>query len=613
MADNSDVKKNPNPADIDINGSVSGSNIIIGNGNEVINTTIIQPAPETHDMLGSIPPASTETYVHRGEIEDKIRAALRKGGASAVVGVNAPGGTGKTELANCIAREVREGKFPFEDVLWLNVNDRTPQEVISEALRLCGILLPPTASDTDKKTELNHFLLTHKLLVVFDDVRANSAHRIKELLPPAPCASLITSRIQQMAGVKDFPLDRMERDQARALFVNSLGEETVQAEEEMVFTLAERCKFNPLALEIASRWIRQKKDFTNPIAMYYGKVEKRFEALQMDGDPRWNMTAVFDISYNDLTETDRQYFRALAVFAPTGFSPKAAAHIWNMDEGKAGEIFTRFINLSLVIPIKGDLERYRLHDLLDEYATLKLQEIGETEKATSELADWLINLFDEHYTDDFSNAPEVGLEFANLTKTAEWAIAQEKGNLLATLATKPRNWLYNYFRELKEWLNWLESSLKIGIEDNGLKANVLQAIGDVQQFRKETDAALESYNEALKLFRQVGDKLGEANTLQSLGKSAIMAANDQTSFEQGVQILQSAMNIHEEIKDVVGQVNILMFMSRIMASMNQFSQALELASQALPMLINAAGEQHPVTLSFMDYMEQLRTEVQKQQ
>ncbi len=145
------------------------------------------------------------------------------------------------------------------------------------------------------------------------------------------------------------------------------------------------------------------------------------------------------------------------------------------------------------------------------------------------------------------------------------------------------------------------------------EANVLQAIGDVQQFRKETDAALESYNEALKLFRQVGAKLGEANTLQSLGKSAIMAANDQTSFEQGVQILQSAMNIHEEIKDVVGQVNILMFMSRIMASMNQFSQALELASQALPMLINAAGEQHPVTLSFMDYMEQLRTEVQKQQ
>ncbi|MBC6940821.1 MAG: tetratricopeptide repeat protein, partial [Anaerolineae bacterium] len=36
-------------------------------------------------------------------------------------------------------------------------------------------------------------------------------------------------------------------------------------------------------------------------------------------------------------------------------------------------------------------------------------------------------------------------------------------------------------------------------------------------FRKENDAALESYNAALTLFRQVGDKLGEANVHLSLG------------------------------------------------------------------------------------------------
>ena len=509
--------------------------------------------PEIHPALGLIPPFSADTYVHRGRIEDDIRAALRKGGASAIVGLHAPGGTGKTELATRIAQEVKDGKFGFDSILWVDVNEKTPQEVLSEALRKCGVQLQPNATEADKKAELHHFLLNNKLLVIFDDVRTNAAHGLKELLPPAPCAALITSRIQQLAGVKEFALDHMEPDQARELFVNSLGEKAVKAEEDMVFKLAERCKHNPLALEIASRRIRQNQSFTNPIAGYYEKAEKRFEELKMHGDERWNMTGVFDLSYNDLNKTDQRYFRGLAVFAPTGFSPNAAAHLWSMNNEQVGEVLSSFINLSLVIPVKGDFERYRLHDLLDEYATLKLRDSGEEEAATSDLAEWLINLFSEHYTDDFSNAPEVGLEFTNLTKIAEWAIINQKGDLLASLATKPRNWLYNYFRELNDWLNWLQASLKIGVEDNRLKANVLQAIGDVQQFRKETDAAIESYNEALKLFRQVGDKLGEANIHMSLGDASLAAEN----WNDAIKYYEQALPIYQTIQAQLGQANTL--------------------------------------------------------
>jgi hypothetical protein len=226
---------------IQVGGNVGGD-IHIGN-------IIQQPgsAPETHDVLGLIPPFSTDTYVHRGHIEDEIRAALRKGGASAIVGLHAPGGTGKTELATRIAQEVKDGDFDFENVLWVDVNEKTPPEVLSEGLRKCGIQLQPNASETDKKAEWQHFLLSHKLLVIFDDVRTNAAQGIRDLLPPAPCAALITSRIQQMQGVKEFALDHMEPEQARALFVNSLGEAAVQAEEETVYKLAERCKYNPLA------------------------------------------------------------------------------------------------------------------------------------------------------------------------------------------------------------------------------------------------------------------------------------------------------------------------------------------------------------------------------
>lgn len=501
--------------------------------------------PEAHPALGSIPPASADTYVHRGRIEEDIRAALRGGGASAIVGLHAPGGTGKTELANHIAQEGRDGQLGFESVLWLDVNKKTAQEVLSEGLRKCGLQLPPNADEADQRAEWQHFLLNHKLLVIFDDVRENAREGLKAILPPAPSAALITSRIQQMAGVKEFALDHMEPEQARALFVNSLGAEVVQAEDETVFKLAERCKYNPLALEIASRRIQQNARFTtHPVAKYFEKAEKRFDELKMHGDERWNLTAVFDISYNDLTEADQRYFRALAVFAPTGFAPPAAAQVWEMAAGQASEVLSRFINLSLVIPVKGNFERYRLHDLLDEYATPKLRQHKEEENTEMRLANWLINLFTEHFTADFSSAPEAGLEFANLARTAKWAIENRQGALLAALATQPRNWLFIYFREWSDWLRWLESSLKIDFEDKQLKANVLQAIGDVQQFRDDRDAALESYTEALRLFKAVGDKLGEANVLAALSLVAIGEGRLEEAEDQLEQIIQMRRAIH---------------------------------------------------------------------
>lgn len=595
-------KKQGKKADIQVGNNVTG-NVVSGNSNTISYNNIIQPAPlpETHDALGSVPPASADTYVYRGRIEEEIRAALRKGGANAIVGLHAPGGTGKTELAKQVAAEVHNGEFDFEDVLWVDVNDKMPSEVLNETLRACGLQIQPNATDVDKKTELHHFLLSRKLLVVLDDVRENAAKGLRDILPPAPCAALVTSRIQQMAGVRDFPLDRMDPAQARELFINILGEAAVHAEEETAAKLAERCKYNPLALEIAARRIRQNQKIANPILKYFEKVEKRFEELKMHGDERWNLTAVFDLSYNDLTEADQRYFRSMAVFAPSGFAPQAAAHVWGLEEAAAGEIIYRFINLSLVIPVEGDYERYRLHDLLDEYASLKLLAAREEEKTVLSLSDWLYDLFENNYTLKVESIPIIKPEFDNLEKTLLWAAANEKGELTAKLATQPRNWLMNYFREYDKWQVWLVDSLDIGFEDAGLKANVRKAIGDVQQFRDERDAALESYNEALKLFKEIGDRLGEANVLQSHGKLLIFSQKP----KEGLEMLQAALNIYEEIGSIPSQANIYFFLGQLLASNGQKEKAIELLEQAVK-LGNKIDPNHPVSIYMQQFLDQVK-------
>ncbi len=518
-----------------------------------LNYNAPQESPEPHDSLGSIPPVKAVTYVHRGKIEDEVEAFLRAGnGTGAIVGLHAPGGLGKTELAKHAAAELK-GKF--DGMLWVDVGEKTPQQVVADMLIQCGAQLPPGSSYEQQKNELRHRLLDCRTLVILDDVRQKALDGLADFLPAKPCAVLLTSRIQQIGGMnKIFELDHMTPEQARELMEAMLGAEVVAAEAEAAATLAARCAFNPLALEIAARRARQLQGIKKPIARYFELAQSRFSELVMDGDARWDMEKVFDISYLDLKDTDQKRFRALAAFHPTGFAPEAAAYVWETEVSEARLVLSRFINLSLVKIVEGERERYRLHDLLDEYAGKKLHEDEEEETTKrNALAEWIVDLFSEHYTDDRSTAPQVAEERANLLRSCEWVRGQKNAELLARLITQSRNWFYvSFVEDWIYWIAWLEACLKLGIENDQLRANVLKAIGDVQQFRKEMDAALASYNEALKLFRAVGAKLGEANVLAAQTRLSLQSgdvAAAETQLEKVIAMRRIIGDLYSEGAD----------------------------------------------------------------
>lgn len=132
------------------------------------------------------------------------------------------------------------------------------------------------------------------------------------------------------------------------------------------------------------------------------------------------------------------------------------------------------------------------------------------------------NLFEQHYTDDPSTAAEVALEIENLRLALAWAGRQSNGDRLARLIHAAHNW-FVVLNLYAEWGTAAEKAWRLGISEPRRKANVLQAMGDVLQFRKEMDAALERYEQALGLYCAVGDRLGEANVLAALSRLSLFS------------------------------------------------------------------------------------------
>jgi tetratricopeptide (TPR) repeat protein len=85
------------------------------------------------------------------------------------------------------------------------------------------------------------------------------------------------------------------------------------------------------------------------------------------------------------------------------------------------------------------------------------------------------------------------------------------------------------------------------------EANTLKAIGDVQRFKDENEAALESYRQALDLFRAVGSRLGEANTLQAIGDVQQFKKENEAALES----YRQALDLFRAVGDRLGEANTL--------------------------------------------------------
>jgi tetratricopeptide (TPR) repeat protein/transcriptional regulator with XRE-family HTH domain len=344
-------------------------------------------------------PQTVPDFVGRERAVAQLTAALVPGDVSAGVRaalVCGQPGAGKTTLALWVAHLLRSA-FP-DGQLWAHLGGasarpRDPGEVLGEWLRALGAhgAVIPDGKD-ERAALLRSRLADRRVLLVADD--AGSSAQVLPLLPgTSGSAVLVTSR-RQLAGLPCATLvvlDPLTPGEAVGLLSRIAGHERMTAEPQAASDLAEACGFLPLALRIAGARLAARPAW--PVSLLAGKMtgeRRRLDELEAE---ELSVRVSVQLSYAALGDRARRAFRLLGLLGPVDVADWVIAAL--LGEPDADPVVNELVERSLLTPLHADATgqpRYRLHDLLHDYARERLADEPANEQQAAlrrALSGWL--------------------------------------------------------------------------------------------------------------------------------------------------------------------------------------------------------------------------------
>jgi DNA-binding SARP family transcriptional activator/tetratricopeptide (TPR) repeat protein len=429
-----------------------------------------------------------------------------------VVVVTGVAGVGKTALAVRWAHRVA-ARFP-DGQLYVDLRGFDPRSAPTSASSALGQLLQGLGVEAqqipygvaERAAAFRSRTAGRRLLVVLDN--AASPEQVRPLLPGASTTAVLVTSRERLTGLvvrdgaRPVAVGGLTAEASATLIATVVGRHRAEAESAAVAEVAARCGHLPLALRIAAGHLAASPDGSIATAARLLRGGDRLAALAVAGDEQSSVAAAFRLSYRALPK------RAQAVFALIGRQPGtmidgyAAAAVSGLNVDEVTGVLDRLVEAHMVEPVGRG--KYRMHDLMREYAVTVADDPGSTDAAVGRLLDYLlyvaaaghatISATDRRYGQAVgvvpTETPDVGTQPAALA----W-LDEHRDTLVAavglavTTGRREHAWqlamcLWRYFHlagHTDEWIATCSTALSaFGDEPDAGKAAVLNSLGNAQ-------------------------------------------------------------------------------------------------------------------------------------
>ena len=478
-------------------------------------------------------PRRRTPYVGRSESIELVQAWLEE---ASLVTLTGSGGIGKTSLAIQVA-EASLDQTP--DGAWLvelaTVTD--PGQVVKSIFTALG--LQEEASRPPLETLLD-YLRSKSTLILLDncehlletcarlaDLLIGNCPKLRLLATSREPLNVSGEKIYRVPSMR-FPdpdnlpdIEQFEQFEAVLLFVDCA--QSVQpgfaVTEQNAWVIAQVCQRLdgiPLAIELAAARLNVLS-----ITQLAARLDQVFRLLTGGARtalPRQQtLRAAIDWSYQLLNEAERVLLRRLAVFSGTcdleaaeavcGFGALEFADILNL--------LSSLLNKSLLTadtkPKAG--MRYRMLEIVRQYAREKLLDAGEIQQVRDRHLDFYVDFMERGEPQQFTTGAmewneRMKVDLANIRDAMDWAHQDPSAAVKALRigATMP-GWTVSFQGSVREDIDWLEKSLKL-VESQPvpalLQAKIMYALALRYMFIKDYQNRLAWSEKCIQLCRQIG-------------------------------------------------------------------------------------------------------------
>ncbi len=549
-------------------------------------------------------PVQLTSFIGREREMSEVKRLL---GSTRLLTLTGMGGTGKTRLSLQAAAEVLDS---YPDGVWM-VEFATIDDAALVAETVAGVMGLRQEPERQLTTTLINFLKDRELLLILDNcehVVAACARLAETLLRSCPKLHILASSREPMsiAGETAWPvpplslpehwreitasedaIDRLGEYEAVRLFTEraALARPAFQLTSENVHLVTQICwrlDGIPLAIELAAARIR-----VLTLDQIVERLDDRFHLLttgSRNAVPRQQtLRSLIDWSHDLLSEPERRLFRRLSVFARgrTLESIEGVCSGEGLDQYEIVDLLSQLVDKSLVYVEKttGQGSRYFILESIWDYANEKLIAAGESE------------IFRIRHLDYFLRFAEDAAPRIRGPKQSEWleiledeafnlryaldAAAELPGQVAKGLRMMAATQRFVEVRGLFKEASDAFAALLAHPDAQGrdaIRAQALAAAGRLQWVADDTASCTRYHEEALSLFRELGDAAGTARALADLAFLAL----DKGELDRTRTLLEEATSLAASVPDPRLAAHVHHIWGVIAAGEGDFTRALSL-------------------------------------